>query len=206
MEIIDLSNVNGKPINFPQIYRAGIRGVWLKATEGKTFDDPMFAQARNAARKAGLRVGAYHFARPDNNNPESEAEHFIRVVGKLGRRDLKPVLDMEHGTGNHFMEDWSRRFNQRVKKEWGVIPIFYSYPYYIEQIAPRTPIGNGLWIASYGSNDGKIHPVAVPNPWKNFVAHQYTSNGKIPGVPGNVDRSYAPKTTGVLAFPIRGLL
>lgn len=197
MKIIDISNVNGK-VNFYKSRLSGVGGVWLKATEGATFDDPLYHANYKAAKKALLRVGAYHFARPDRNSPEVEAAHFMRVVGKLGKRDLRPVLDMEKHA-NIDLEDWSRRFNRHIKHHWGIVPIFYSYPDFIKNMNLNTTIGNGLWIANYSINDGKRHLVSVPPPWKHYVAHQYTSRGKVLGVKGYVDISYAPKLDAVLA-------
>jgi lysozyme len=60
--MLDLSNNNG-PVDFKRVFQAGQRRVYLKLTEGLTFDDPKFADFRKRARAAGLKVGAYHFAR-----------------------------------------------------------------------------------------------------------------------------------------------
>lgn len=200
MELIDISNVNGA-VDWPKVKRAGIGGVWLKATEGKTFDDPYFASNRRRANAAGLRVGAYHFARPENNTAQVEADHFCKVIGPVGRRDLKPVLDME-GKGD---EAWAHAFSQRVKLNLGVTPIFYSYTAWIKEHSFKTPVGNGLWLADYGVNNGGMAKAVAPKPWTRFVAHQYTSVGSCAGVSGHVDRSWG-RTIGILARPVAGLL
>jgi lysozyme len=211
MELIDVSSVNGS-VDWKQVRRAGIVGVWLKATEGVTYVNPRFAIENGAAGRAGLRVGAYHFARPDNNSPISEAVHFCDVIGSLGRRDLKPVLDFETYAklklGPAEMAAWAHAFSQHVHAELGRAPIFYSYSNFIEYMQLTQTIGNGLWLADYGPNDGTRHKVTVPEPWKRYVAHQYTSRGTVRGVTGYVDRSYVPplRLQGVLAYPVRGLL
>lgn len=208
--LVDVSNVNGN-IDFGAVRESmGATGVFLKATEGLTFDDPKWPSFRSAANAAGLRVGAYHFARPDLHpyDPDDEADHFCRIVGSIGRRDLRPVLDFEHTAtiNGAQMTAWARLFNQRVKKNLGVLPIFYSYPSFISDMRPSTPIGAGLWLASYGSNDGADHPYGVPAPWHKAIAHQFSSNGRLAGHSGSVDVSHAPSLTPLLAHPVIGRL
>jgi hypothetical protein len=64
-------------IDWRRVRAAGFEFAFLKATERRrTFDDERFGFNRRAAKAAGFVVGAYHFARPDNNSPEAEAQHF----------------------------------------------------------------------------------------------------------------------------------
>lgn len=205
--IIDLSSNQGS-VDFARLRRAGVQGAWLKVTEGRTWDDPDWEERARAARKAGLRVGGYHYARPDLNGSKVEAAHFAARLGKIGRRDLRPVLDFEHPTSilpSH-LERWARDWNQAFREHTGVAPAFYSYPAYITAIRPSKPIGNGLWLASYSRNDGRVHPYAVPAPWRKAIAHQFSSRCRVAGVPGYVDLSQAPRLRGVLAHPVMGLL
>lgn len=196
MNLIDVSNAQGN-VDWGKVRRAGIQGAWLKATEGSDYNDAYFEANRRRARAAGVRVGAYHFARPEHNTAKTEADHFCHAIGKPGRRDLKPVLDME-GFGS---ESWAHQFSKRVRDNIGVTPIFYTYSAWLEEHKFEAPVGNGLWIANY---DGILHPPLTPKPWKKYVAHQYTDKGAVAGVSGHVDRSWG--TRGVLAHPVKGLL
>jgi lysozyme len=206
MLIADVSNVNGR-VNFQALKAAGVKAVWLKAAEGLTFNDRDYVAFRKAANKAGLRVGAYHFAHPEAHTAVAEAAHFAKVIGRPRRTDLRPVLDFETGTDvkPEALEWWARRFNQVLKEEIGTVPVFYSYPAFIEAIRPHKTIGDGLWLASYSKNDGKDHPFSIPAPWKKVVAHQFTSKWTVAGHDGFIDLSYAPKLRGVLAHPLLGL-
>src|SRR6266498_2617287 len=177
--LIDVSNNQGF-IDWKKVARVGrlwpaikIRGAYLKATEGVNFNDSRFFTYRLAAQGEGIKVGAYHFARPDNNTPEREADHFYSRVGRPQVGQLRPVLDFETGghTGAANAEAWARRFCKRYHALTGVWPLFYSYPYFIRGISADTPIGGGLWLANYGINDGKRHKVAVPFPWKKIKLH-----------------------------------
>jgi lysozyme len=209
--IVDLSNVNAGPIDWAGLKSHGAIGVMLKATEGETFRDATFASRRAAARKAGLRVGAYHFARPDLHlSPAHEAHSFAQAVGQIGRRDLKVALDFE--TWNPHMSaaqhvNWARQFNAAILKALGQYPMFYSYSAMLHDMAPGTggkPIGNGLWLASYARNTGKEYPAVAPAPWKKWALHQFTSNGVIAGAPGHVDISKVISLNGILAHPLVG--
>ena len=203
--LIDISNANG-PVTWSRVKDAEFVGVWLKATEGASFIDQMFVANRAGAKGVGLRAGAYHYARPDVNptSPGVEADFFCSVVKKLGRTDLRPVLDLEVKAPG--LEWWARQWCRAVEKRLGVFPLVYGSTAFLNKIKAKAPIGGGLWLASYGADDGRIHVPDVPAPWKSYVAHQYTSKGKCPGVGGLVDRSYALKLRPILAHPVLGLL
>lgn len=209
--IMDVSS-NNAPADWTQVKKAGIAGVWVKATEGLTYNSPSFVAQTTGARKAGLRVGAYHYARPDLHpyDPEGEAQHFCAIAGSPRRRDLKHVLDFEVFYGNNLTDaqatNWIKRFNGEVRRRTGLWPMFYSYSAFIHGMDIDIPLGNGLWLANYGPNDGKQHPAPVPPPWKKIHAHQFTSRAHVPGQPGEVDLSAAPKLRAVLAHGVLGLV
>jgi lysozyme len=205
--IVDLSSNNGS-VDFVRLKKSGIAAAWMKVTEGRTWDDPNYHKRAAEARKAGLRVGGYHYGRPDTNSPKAEAAHFAASLGKIGRRDLRPVLDFEQSTNlsPKQLEIWARDFNQEFRKRTGLLPAFYSYPAYIQSMQLSKTIGNGLWLASYGRNDGKEYPMQIPSPWKKAIAHQFTSSGNVVGVKGHVDVSKAWRLNAVLAHPVLGLL
>lgn len=204
MLILDVSNNNAEP-RWEQIRRQGVSAVFLKATEGTSFVDKTFSERRAAARRAGLHVGAYHFARPDESSGAEQGKVFSGVVGKLGSADLRPVLDLEVSSSHTpaQLDAWAREFNAEVKKKLGVVPLFYTYSAYIEMLRPSWPIGSGLWLASYSRNDGVEHPYVVPHPWHGVVAHQFTSQCRVTGCEKPVDMSNANKLRPLLAHPVR---
>lgn len=194
---VDLSNNQAGAVrSFERMAASGVKFVYLKVDEGVNFTDRYYQDWRRQARAAGIYVGGYHFARDDRNPPETEARHFADRLGRLDRRDLRPCLDFETG---HPDAGWADRFCRTVHKLTGVGPIFYSYPSFIQQMEARKPVGNGLWLASYSRNDGHEHDYSVPRPWRRTVAHQFTSNGTIPGVSGRVDLSHARRLFPLLA-------
>lgn len=189
--VVDVSNAQGM-VDWRRVAAAGVHGAFYKATEGAHFVDAFQARNRAGAAAVKIHAGAYHFARPDLNDPHVEADHFAAVVGTLHPFELVPALDLEVAghVGASDPVDWARKFNQRFRERLGVWPIFYSYPAFIDALHAETPIGGGLWLASYARNDGAEHPAQVPAPWKKARLHQFTSNGRIAGVKGRVDLSH----------------
>lgn len=205
MKLIDVSNVNGA-IDWRAVANAGVKGAFVKATEGRTYTDSEFTTNRRRANAAGVAVGAYHFARPDRNAAASEAANFCVAVKSLGPRDLRPVLDYEHkvSLSPAAQAQWIRSFNAVVRDHLGVWPMFYTYPALLSSLRATKPFGNGLWLASYGLNDGADHGFVVPSPWRKVAIHQFTSRGRVPGIHGYVDLDW----TGSLPYarPVKQLL
>jgi lysozyme len=215
--VLDLSRNNARP-NFVRLKRAGVEGVILKTTEGANYepawDSGMWAPY---ARRAGLRVGFYHFARPSGGDAVAEARnfaHIIKIHGGCQRRDFRPALDMEATKIDHErLYAWSRAFNQEIRNQGLPTPMFYTYPYFLREVSPPQPIGNGLWFASYTGVPGKVgHSFA---PWRKVHLHQYTSIGYVrdgdyiyppKGSDGrrHLDKNYIMSLTALLAHPILG--
>lgn len=203
LTIYDVSQWQGA-INWPRVARDPIAAVIIKATEGADFVDPRFEENRKGAEAAGLRVGFYHFADPAGSSPQAQADHHAKVIGTYRRRELRSALDLE--TGNAATtETFARAFNRRIMAHHLPIPLFYSYAAYIAEMRLRRTIGAGLWLASYGRDDGADHGAAVPKPWRKFVAHQFTSKGSAAGINGAVDVSHAARLVPLLAHPVAGL-
>ena len=71
-----------------------LRFVFIKATEGGDFRDRRFAENWAAAKRAGLRVGAYHFF-TFCTAPELQAQNFLAVVP----RDRQAPHSLPHQPG-----------------------------------------------------------------------------------------------------------
>jgi lysozyme len=177
-------------ISWKAIRRAGVEFGFIKATEGTGYVNPTYERHRVGARRHGIPVGAYHFARPDaGDGPRAEADHFLEVA-EPGEGDLLPVLDFEYpGLGPRQLARWAKDWLKRVEKRIGQPPILYTYSSFWTSTVDnakgfsRYP----LWLANYGVDDGKVHPVRRVGDWASVAVHQYTSKGRIPGYEGRVD-------------------
>lgn len=155
-------------VNTVASYAKDVDFVICKATEGKTFRDSKFEQHISTAINMGKLIGAYHFARPDNNKMLDEAKFFISRVRKyLG--NLVLALDWEGKALNY---DWkvAKEFLDYVYYETGVKPLFYTSYAEILKYDELANYDYGLWVASYskkGDNFGM---------WKSPAMWQYTNS------------------------------
>lgn len=78
---IDIYNGQGRP-DFAKVKGDGISFVILKATEGVDFADPSFTANAQAAKDAGLPIGAYHFLRATPIN--QQAQDFLAEISGHG--------------------------------------------------------------------------------------------------------------------------
>lgn len=189
MNGIDVS-VHQGAIDWPLVAAAGYSFALCKATEGVGWADRSFATNWRGCRQAGLRRGAYHFARPGLGNlPSAEADWFVQQVHETG--DLLPgdvlALDLEDN-GVAVQEDlagWALAWLEAVERTTGRRPLLYSYPAYLEQhglMAAPALARFPLWLASW-----RRTPPLAPPPWRSIAIWQYTSRGEVPGITGFVD-------------------
>lgn len=178
---IDVSNNNGSVV-WASVAKAGYRFAWCKASEADGFTDQTFHANVHAAKRAGLKVGAYHFL--SGAPAAAQAKLFaarIRVAG-LGPGDLLPVVDVEKvgvTTGQ------AVAFVDALHRELGVKPVIYTFPGFAERW-PST-FGCKLWIAHFG-----VTRPTIPPPWKAYAAWQHSDSGTVPGVRGRCDLNTTP--------------
>jgi lysozyme len=190
VEGVDVSRHQGA-IDWPVAKRGGITFVYVKLTEGVGFLDPGADAHIKAARAAGVAVGGYHFARPDTNLPEAEANSFAAALKARGLAQpgmLPPCLDMEKSASGVDYVDWSKRFLAALRNLTLHRPamIYASAAWWKSQYR-----GGGwldadtwAWVAHYGADPG------LPSyKTSRTVMHQYTDAGRISGYSGNVDRN-----------------
>lgn len=176
---IDVSSVNGTP-DFKKVKEAGFEFVYIQSSRYSRTQDVPFGRALDAARNAGLRVGAYHFCSHDTD-PVSQAEFFHRVSGGLGSKpgELPPMVDWEFCTPSKYTNHpqhcvtWLERFLEHATLLWYPDnermrtprrPVVYTYPFYSKGHQPALGGSDGLGAfplcyASYKAGpDGKLLP------------------------------------------------
>ncbi|ALG07664.1 glycoside hydrolase family 25 protein [Kibdelosporangium phytohabitans] len=173
--------------------RSGVAVVYVKGTDGGGLA-PVRADGFVAGAKSiGKPVGLYHYAQK-SPSPEAQADVLVREVRRLGADGLPPALDLEDPfTPGPAAREFARRFLLRLREHGYQQPVLYANTSMLNGIQAWTLPVPGLlvWAADYGSNDGDYdqedrdrlrrrypHPV-----WM----HQYSSTGRVPGIPGNVD-------------------
>jgi len=193
---IDVSKWQGT-IDWNQVANDGKVFAFVKATEGMTYTDPQFAANASNGNSAGVVMGVYHFARPDNNTGAQDATNFVNVAGNyMGPGFLPPVLDFEdinrNGMTVHLsnimtpseLTAWIQEFLTTVQNLTGVAPIVYTSTFYAGYV--NTSLTSyGLWIAKPNTN-----PTDPPNSlgnWTDWKFKQYSWTGSVSGISGNVD-------------------
>ena len=75
---IDISN-NNAAVDLSVVANTGVKFVYVKATEGKSFQDKTMDKFYNECKSNGLKVGAYHFL-VASSSPEEQAANFINQL------------------------------------------------------------------------------------------------------------------------------
>ncbi len=194
---------NDKPIDFVKKYEAGMRFVFIKASDTRDTADLLAvkyaAMDHHAAQAAGLYTGFYHYAvLPDVTTPDeikqdalAQAQKVVWRLASMGGysdRDLPYALDLENkcvrysSTGacqkyatRSAVTLWALTFLASLKEKTGRTPILYSYPAFLESSMVRSPelAQYPLWLAQYGIDPA--NPINQPGvkPGGCFV-HSWT--------------------------------
>lgn len=175
-------------IDWSAAKRAGVSFVFIKATEGGDFFDPMFDSHWHGARRAGIPRGAYHFyyfCRP----AKEQAAWFIRNVPRR-TGTLPPVLDMEWNPHSPTcvkrppaaeVRRQARIYLSIIEKHYGQRPIIYTTPEFYHQNEMGKLPGVEFWLRSVARPLDQVYPD------QHWMFWQYTGTGIVPGVRGDVD-------------------
>ena len=183
MDGVDTSHFQGGRIDVRRAQAAGVRFWYCKATEGTTLVDATYRQRVRQARKAGIPVGAYHFARPDAGDAVQEARFFLEH-SDLRVGDMLPMLDLESLEGRSAAEvsRWTGVWVATVTRELarnGMVakPIIYT-PFDLTD-----GFGCLLWVARYSDD---FRAPRIPKPWVRAAIWQHSNGrfGPIKDVPG----------------------
>lgn len=204
---MDVSNWQGctSPSMAGQAYNSGSRFAILKASEGLS-RDWTFSCSMSGLSHTPLRLGAYHFARPERNNPVAEADGYVSVIRPyLGSGSLLLALDWEPPAAWRGRSDWALAWLDRVERLTGVKPLIYMSASVIHAGDWSRVAGQnyGLWVAGYprGYQGERLrNPGSVPysvSPWPFAAAWQYSSTGLVGGYtrPIDIDWFYGDAVT-----------
>ena len=170
---------NDKAIDFVKMYAAGMRFVFIKASDTRESADLLAvkyaAMDHHAAQAAGIYTGFYHYAvLPDVTSPDdikkdalAQAQKVVWRVASMGGysdRDLPYALDLENKCVRYSSSGacqkyatrsavtlWATTFLASLKEKTGRTPILYSYASFLESSMTRTPelAQYPLWLAQY---------------------------------------------------------
>jgi lysozyme len=179
----DVSHWQGD-VDWCEVKQAGIVFVYIKATEGTSFIDPMFQTNVRGAREAGLTVGAYHFARfTSKQDAVQEARHFFSTV-KPHSLDLPYVLDLEidHGLDAEQLSLNAFLFLETLQTLTHFKPMLYTSTQFAKDHLATSLKDYPLWIAHFDREVPGENGI-----WDKWTVFQFTNRGVLPGIKGSVD-------------------
>jgi lysozyme len=188
--VVNLSHYDPMRPDFVTMRSEGIVGVIHEASYPRFDRDSQYAARQQAATRAGLLWGAYHFG--DATDPVRQADHFLSVVSNAWARadplsrpaGILLVLDFEkngHYPGGTMRVDQAVAFVERIRERTGRYPGIYSGEYNVGRAlngpkvttAQKRVLTNcWLWIANY-----HYQPRATA-PWSYWALWQYCGDGK----------------------------
>lgn len=189
---IDVSHHNGT-INWKKVKKAGISFAFIRigyrgySHKGSLQIDRQFRNNLKKAQKAGVDVGIYFFSQAINRKEALEEADFVLKTLNGKKLDLPIVYDPErilHArartdgvSGRQFTKN-TLAFCSKIQKA-GYEAMVYSNMYWEAFLFDMKKIEKyPIWYADYKRK---------PQTPYAFSFWQYTSGGKVDGIPGRVD-------------------
>ena len=179
---VDISSYQAD-VDMTMLKEQQIEFVYIKASEGSSHQDDLFAVNWKNAKEAGLPAGAYHFFSYDSPG-KTQAENFIGMVGDDLAGRLLPVVDVEYYGDKEVnppeKEDVVREltdFLDVVEARYGVRPMIYTRSDLYEKYLEDAFAGYKMWISS----------LYTPLKWNykgDWYIWQYLNRGVLEGYSG----------------------
>lgn len=171
---IDISHHNSTQISTGAMDITKPDFVIMKATEGRSYQDPKLYLYLSKIDKDRQGFGFYHYARPELNSPDAEAQNFLAHVRDFAGEALF-ALDVE---GKSFLLSdsdlaaWVVEWCRYVQDETGVLPLVYTGTEGLLKFGDAILAEDiGLWYARYrGKLDKEMYA-----PYPFWAIWQFTS-------------------------------
>ncbi|AOH54590.1 hypothetical protein ABE28_009535 [Peribacillus muralis] len=192
---IDVSHWQGS-INWGRVAKDGVQFVFIKATEGTKYSKlSYFKENAPEALAAGLKVGAYHYAKFSTAaEARAEAAYFLIAVSSFAL-NYPLVLDLEENkkaAGKHALTDAALAFLEAVE-EAGHTAMLYTGKSFLENALDESRLTKyPLWIARYNSKLGRSTDI-----W------QHSDSGNVDGIRTKVDLNIAYRDFSKIKTPIQ---
>ena len=192
---VDVSEHQGK-INWTKAKKDGVEYAIIRVgcrrlESGKFKEDDWFYQNMEGALAAGIKVGVYFYSGAISQKEAVEEADYVlsRIAGY--KVELPVFFDIEYHSGARITKALKNKrgkatniciaFMDRIK-EAGYTPMVYTYRNLMNNyLYPGKLSGYGIWIADYNTQCKFAYP---------YVSWQYTSSGKVNGIPGRADCNF----------------
>lgn len=182
IKCIDVSEWQNK-IDWKKVKASGIEYAILRAGFGRDISqvDFEFEENYKDAKKAGIKLGVYWFSYADSvEDAKREAKACLEVI-KGKTFELPVYYDLEFSTqinyGKTVLTNIAKTFCETIKKQGYSVGVYANLNWFLNYIDYEAlKKSYSIWLAQYHTK-----------PELNCDIWQYTSEGKITGVSGNVD-------------------
>lgn len=182
---IDISEFQGE-IDFEEVRRSGIEEVYIRVGAGE-YTDEYFAENYERAKAAGLKIGFYHYVTARSVDEGRRQARFFASLAAGREPDMRLAMDFEYFGSlsvsqiNAISEAYLDELTALTKRE----AVIYSdlsnaRNIFSRALAEKYP----LWAAQYGADEPSAN-----GKWREWVGFQYTDEGRVGGIYGNVDRN-----------------
>lgn len=186
--VIDVSEFQ-EEIDWDKVKKAGVKGAILRVGYGMDYpsqDDQYIERNIEECERVGLPIGVYLFSYADSTaKASSEAEHTLRLVAGH-KLPLGVWYDIEDNktSGSVSKSTLTNIINTycNIIKDAGYEAGIYANLNWLEnKIESSVQEKWTIWVAQYYKECQYEKP---------YVMWQYTSEGKVDGIKGNVDMNY----------------
>ena len=182
---IDISEFQGE-IDFEEVRRSGIEAVYIRVGAGE-YTDEYFAENYERAKAAGLKIGFYHYVTARSVEEGRRQARFFASLAAGREPDMRFAMDFEYFGSlsvsqiNAISEAYLDELTALTRRE----AVIYSdlsnaRNIFSRALAEKYP----LWAAQYGADEPSAN-----GKWREWVGFQYTDEGRVGGIYGNVDRN-----------------
>jgi GH25 family lysozyme M1 (1,4-beta-N-acetylmuramidase) len=188
---IDVSNWQGT-INWTEVAGDGVIFAWAKATEGLSVTDAYYLDNAQNGVAAGVYMGAYHFAHPDDNptvaDAADEANYFLSLAQPyIISCELPPALDYETDVSGSMtsadQEAWIESWMNTVKTATGITPILYTDGSIANEQESSLASYCNIWTADPDGSATSAPSSTYLGPWyPNWSFKQYSDAVPVNGI------------------------
>lgn len=182
---IDISEFQGE-IDFEEVRRSGIEAVYIRIGAGE-YTDEYFAENYERAKAAGLKIGFYHYVTARSVDEGRRQARFFASLAAGREPDMRLAMDFEYFGSlsvsqiNAISEAYLDELTALTRRE----AVIYSDLSNARNIFSRALAEKYLlWAAQYGADEPSAN-----GKWREWVGFQYTDEGRVGGIYGNVDRN-----------------
>lgn len=187
---IDVSSYQGK-IDWKKVKNSGVKFAILKVIRQNLNPDTQFENNWKGCTDNNVEIqGVYNYSYATTpKKAKSDAEKVLKILnGKKTMVWLDVEDKCQKGLGKGLI-DIIMTYGNVITSAGLLFGVYTGQSFYNTYIKPYGVLPYSLWIASYGTNNGKPQESKRPNA-SNCIGWQYSSKGSVNGIGGNVDVNY----------------